>query len=104
MKNKDKIFSALEKGGNLKRQKLRKANHDCVDQALLKWFLGVRSQSVPVSAALIKEKAVQYAEALGIVYFTGYDGWLRRWKERNSIVFKTVSVESNSVSSEMPNP
>ena len=104
VKRKDKLFSALEKGSNIKRQKLRKANHDCVDQALLKWFLGVRSQNVPVSGTLIKEKAVQYAEALGIVDFTGSDGWLWRRKERNSIVYKTVFGESNSVSSEMVNP
>ena len=31
------------------------------------------------------------------------DGWLRRWKERNNVTFKTISGESNSVTSEMVN-
>ena len=31
------------------------------------------------------------------------DGWLRRWKERNNISFKTVSGESKSVTPEMVN-
>ena len=35
--------------------------------------------------------------------FQASDGWLRRWKKRNNISFKTVSGESKSVTPEMVN-
>ena len=58
---------------------------------------------VPLSGAIIQEKASQYAKEFSIEHFKASDGWLRRWKERNNVIFKTISGESNSVTSEMVN-
>ena len=54
--NKEKLFDALKKGTNVKRQKLKSGNHELVDQAIFNWFLNMRSQNVPLSASMIKKK------------------------------------------------
>ena len=52
---------------------------------------------------MIQEKAVIFAKELNIENFQASDGWLRRWKEKNNISFKTVSGVSKSVTPEMVN-
>ena len=96
-----KLFDAL--GANVKRQNLKPGNDELVDQAIFNWFLNMRSQNVPLSASMIQEKAVIFAKELNTENFQASDGWLRRWKERNNISFKTVSGESKSVIPEMVN-
>ena len=103
VKNKEKLVNALEKGTNGKQQKLKTGNHELVDSAIFKWFLNMRSDNVPLSASVIQEKAVMFAKDLNVENFQASDGWLRRWKERNNITFKTVSGESNSVTPDMVN-
>ena len=44
-----------------------------------------------------------FANDLNVGNFQASDGWLRRWKERNNITFKTVSGVSNSVTPDMVN-
>ena len=61
------------------------------------------SQNVPLSGAIIQEKASQYAKELSIENVKASDGWLHRWKERNNVTFKTISGESNSVTPKMVN-
>ena len=63
----------------------------------------MQSQNVPLSASMIQEKAVIFAKGLNTENFQASNGWLRRWKERNDISFKTVSGESKSVTPEMVN-
>ena len=101
VKNKEKLLSSLEKGSNVKRQKLRTGNFELVDKAILKWFKSMRSQNVPLSAAIIQEKAIAFSKEFNVENFQASDGWLRRWKERNNITFKTVSGESKSVTPDM---
>ena len=63
----------------------------------------MRNQNVPLSASMIQEKAVIFTKVLNTETFQVSDDWLRRWKERNNISFKTVSGESKSVTPEMVN-
>ena len=101
VKNKEKLFDALKKGTNVKRQKSKSDNHELVDQTIFDWFLNMRSQNVSLSASMIQEKAVTFAKELNTENIQASDGWLRRWKERNNISFKAVSGESKSVTPEM---
>ena len=103
VKNKEKLFDALKKGTNVKRQKLKSGNHGLVEQAVFNWFLNIRSQNVPLSASMIQEKAVIFAKEVNTENFQASDGLLQHWKERNNISFKTVSGESKSVTPEMVN-
>ena len=58
------------------------------------------SQNVPLSPAMIQEKALTFAKE-NVENFQESDGWLRRWKERNHVTSKAVSGESKSVTREM---
>ena len=59
VKNKDKILKAYEEGNSPKTQKLRTSDHDQLDRALYKWFVGVRGQGIPVSGPIVKRKAAK---------------------------------------------
>ena len=65
-KNKDKILSSLEEGQNIKRQRFLGAAHEALGQSGFKWFYNIRSQNVPLSGAIIQEKASIYAKELNI--------------------------------------
>ena len=93
IKNKDQILSSLEKGQNVKLRKLRAGAHEALEAAVLKWFLNMKSQDVPLSDGIIQEKASIYSKELNIENFKASDDWLRPWKERRNITFKTILGE-----------
>ena len=93
---KNKILSSLEERRNVKRLKLRVAAHEPLDQA-------IPSQDVPLSGAIIQEKASSYTKKVITENFKASDGCLRSWKGRRNISFKKTSGESNSVTPEMAN-
>ena len=56
VKNKEKLLDSLEKGNNIKRQKLRTGNFETVDKVIFNLFLSLRSQNVSLPAAMIEKK------------------------------------------------
>ena len=93
--------NSLETGNNVKRQKLRTGDHETLDTTVLKWFLSLRSQNVPLSGAIIQEKASQYAKELGIENVKASDGWLRRCTRLFGLSFTyfkgSLSIRYNSI-------
>lgn len=81
--------------------KLRIGNFQMVDKAIINWFLSIRNQDVPLSAAMTQEKALIFAKELIVGNFQASDGWLQRLKERNHTTFKTVSEESKLATPEI---
>ena len=79
------------------RKKLRLADFDDVDKALVVWFNQARSKQVPLSGPILLEKVTEIAERMGLSNFSGSTGWLDRFKLRHGIVFKNVCGESASV-------
>ena len=73
VKSKEILFPGLEKGNNVKRQKLRTGDHETLDTAVFKWSLSLRSQNVPLPGAIIQEKLSQYAKELSIENFKASD-------------------------------
>ena len=67
-----------------------------VEEALLKWFEKARANNIPVSGPILTEKAGRLASELGKPDFKATEGWLNRWKARNSIVYKRAHGESHS--------
>ena len=51
VKNKAKLFTALEQCSN-KRKKLRESDYKRVDDAVFKWLLSKRSQDIPIDGVL----------------------------------------------------
>ena len=80
-KNKEKLFTALEKSSN-KRKKVREINYPDIDNVVFKWLLSQRGKIIPIDGTFIKEKAMKYAKELGATDFKASDGWLGRWKKR----------------------
>ena len=104
VKNKHKIMSSLNGGNNPKSKKLRTGIHEKLDEAIFKWFLFARSQDVPIGGVVFKAKTLEYAKEIGLDDFQASDGWIRRWKKRYNISFKTISGEANSVTAGMVAP
>ena len=100
-KNKEKIINAVTQGKGCKTKNVKGGRNDELDQAVYKYFLNLRSQNIPVSGPILKEKAMAYARQLNISDFKGSDGWLDRWKARHNITFKTVAGEAKSCTPEM---
>ncbi|UYV72368.1 hypothetical protein LAZ67_9002823 [Cordylochernes scorpioides] len=100
LKNKEKIDAAVASGSSSSSKRLRKASHQDVEDELLKWFKKSRQNNIPVSGALVKEKAKEISVSLGVENFKCSDGWLWRFQRRNTIASLVVSGEINKVSEE----
>ena len=81
LKNKEKLFTALEKSSN-KRKKIRESNYPDIDNVVFKWFLSQRGKSIATDGTFIKEKVMKYAKELGATDFKASDWWLERWKKK----------------------
>ena len=79
-KNKDKIFEKYNSGLISKRVKPEK--YEELNKAVHKWFLILRSENVPISGPMLKEKALEFAGGLNIEGFQASEGWLEKWKKR----------------------
>jgi hypothetical protein len=96
--NKDKIISAFEsRQHKTNRKKLRESKYEEIDDAVLKWFTIARNSKISLSGQLIRAQALQFAKDLSYNGFTASEGWLTRLKDRNNIIFGSVSGESASV-------
>ena len=83
VKNKHKLITSLEKKGmSSSRKSTRCGSYDQIDKAVFHWFVGKRSQKVPIDGIILKEKALEFAKTLGIKEFKASDCWLNKWKKR----------------------
>jgi len=63
IKNANKIKDAyLQSSFSPARKRMRTANYDDVEQAILKWFTSVRDQNLPISGPLLTAKAEELAK------------------------------------------
>lgn len=85
------------------RKQSREPDHPDVEECMLKWFRQARDRNIPLSGLLVRIKAEEFAAGLRINGFKASTGWLDGFKERNSITFKSVCVESASVNHEATN-
>ena len=60
-KRKYKVFEAFQKG-SATTKRLKFDTYDQVNNAVLKWFTRLRSENVPVSGVLVKEKTLFFAK------------------------------------------
>ena len=79
-KNKDKVFEKYNSGFISKRVKPEK--YEELNKDVHKWFLVLRSENVPISGPMLKEKALEFAGELNIEGFQASEGWLEKRKKR----------------------
>ena len=61
---------------------------------LIKWFKNVRSNNIPVSRNILKEKALEIVKDLNVENFNASNGWTEQFKERHELLFKNICGES----------
>nr|CAD2135327.1 unnamed protein product [Meloidogyne enterolobii] len=93
LKNKQNIIAAINNGIKIKRSHLTKGRHANFDDALLNWIRQVRAENVVITGTLLKEKAMEMANLMGIDNFKASNGWMEKFKERHSIRFRTEKNE-----------
>ena len=72
-----KLTGSLEKKGmNSSQKNTRCGNHEKVDKVIYYWFVGKRSPKIPIDGIIIKEKALEFARALGVTEFKASGYWL----------------------------
>lgn len=104
LKNREKIEEAIASGSvNSRAKRLRTAKHEDIESRLLTWFNHMRAENIPLSGPLIKEKALEIAENLGITDFECSNGWLWRFQQRFRISSQKVCGEANKVDEETAN-
>ena len=81
----------------LLEKELRLAKHEDIEKALYEWLLAARNENIPISGEILEHKAEQLAVKLGESEFKCSNGWICRFKERHSIVYKTIQGESKDV-------
>jgi hypothetical protein len=60
------------------------AKYERLNDLVWQWFCVVRAKNM-LSGPIIKEKALQFAQELGITEYKASNGWLDKWKERHSL-------------------
>ena len=68
-----------------------------IKEALVIWLRHARSQTLPITAAVLRAKATELAAALGHSEFQSCSGWLGQFKGCHNIVFKKICGESAAV-------
>ena len=81
------------------KRKLKDENGQTIDELVFEWFTQQRDKQIPISGPMLQEKARQIAEQLGYTSetFKASNGWLKKFRNRHAISFRTINGESASV-------
>ncbi|GBN23659.1 Tigger transposable element-derived protein 4 [Araneus ventricosus] len=80
---------------DVKRMRMEKFPE--INEALIEWFKLARAKNIPISGALMKQKAMEIADALGTKDFCASNGWLVKFRVRNNVVFRALCGEAADV-------
>jgi len=89
IKQKDSLLSRAADGAAGVRASSRAGQYPQIDKVLLEWFLAVRARGrkrVPLSFDILRQKALQAAEHLGITDFAASNGFIQRWASCHGLV------------------
>ena len=70
---------------NSSHKNTRCGYYEKVDKAIYNWFVGKRSQKLPIDGIILKEKALEFAKALCVTEFKASDCWLNNWRKRYNL-------------------
>ncbi|XP_053956218.1 tigger transposable element-derived protein 4-like [Anastrepha ludens] len=93
LKNKEVILkNAEDLAVNTKRKRLRPCHFEDIEETMLKWLLVARGKNLPLSGPLLKQKAKDFAEALGHHEFEASTGWLDKFKSRHGVIHENYNI------------
>ena len=97
VKDKDKIMEEFSQNRNSKAKAFMKSPYIAIDDPLVRWVTFARENKVPVTGPIIQEKALEFANEIGLEGFNASNGWLTRFKARHNLCGKVVSGEEGDV-------
>ncbi|CAH4034363.1 unnamed protein product [Pieris brassicae] len=99
----NEVFNTLEEWCNSKTEgegksskKLKKPKYEDLDKAMLSWFHRQRQNNMPISGPLVKAKAENVAQELGLTSFKASEGWLGKFKQRHRINYGKIERKAES--------
>lgn len=96
--NREKIYGKVAEGKVKPQSKrLKKAEHEDLEDEILEWFDKVRSNNIPVTGAVVQEKMRSVAASKGIEEFKGSNGWLWNFQKRHGLTSQFTCGEANKV-------
>ncbi|XP_021706417.1 tigger transposable element-derived protein 4-like [Aedes aegypti] len=101
IRKKDKWLKQHESRGTPQAKRDKPLLDDKLEQSLVIFVRQARESRIPLSGAIICEKARQFATQLGVQNFKGSNGWLVKFLKRQKISFKKLCGESASVDTVM---
>lgn len=87
----------LSRTNNKHVKSLKGAQYDNMEKCLVDYVSHLRSNNLPVSGDLIREKALEFANKAGNSNFKASNGWFENFKQRNNIRHFTISGSENLV-------
>lgn len=79
------------------KTKIRSAKFEAINELTYNWFTQVVAKNLPVSGAMVQEKAREIAIENGDKDFKASNGWLESFKNRHQLTFSAVCGESKDV-------
>lgn len=88
MVNRVKIMEAFHnRSFKPERKKFRRSSFQELEEELLRWVVLWQAMNVPFNGPKLMEKAKEIAKNLDVTEFSGSNGWIDRFKNRNNIKF-----------------
>ena len=88
LRDEKKLRAEFENNWDTKRQKVSLSPHHELEQKLVKWVHVMRNQKISLNGPLVQEKALEFAEKMGIQNFSTSGGWLYQFTKRENLDFK----------------
>ena len=100
LKNESKIREQFS-NGDFNRKRKRNVEFPDLEQAVITWFTQCRDNKINLSGVILRQKAEEFAKALGYNDFRASSGWLEKFKRRHDIVFRKICGESADVNADI---
>ena len=102
--DKEKIlqYAAECESANLmkNRKTMKPAKFDELDRVLYEWFKQRRSEGIPISGFILREKAREFHQTMDLEVCQFSDGWLKNFRKRYDIKHLKVNGKKNSADTE----
>lgn len=92
-----KWFSAEDSSSTNKKE----GRYVQLEEALWIWFGNIRSRNIAISDEMLRVKAKEFGETMGISELTYSSGWLQGFKKRHGIRVKVIHGEAASVDTDI---